>query len=319
MIPSLKAPTVSVIIPVKNDAERLTVCLNSLAKSSAYQIVVVDNGSTDSSLEVAKRAGCITLEAPCAKVGAMRNRGVASSDGEILAFVDSDHELPGEWIQQGVGLLTSDPRIIAVGAFCEPPEKGSWVQRVWAIHRLRGASPREVDWLGSGNLFVRRTDFLRVNGFREDLTAAEDVDLCHRLRSELGGRIICDQSIRNIHHGEPKSLWDFFRKEYWRGSSGLRAWASQGFPLRDLPSFLWPLWHFVGLLAVVALLVAAAINQSSGLWFPGLLLAIVALILPSMILSCRTCWQERRLDCLLTLGILYFVYGLARAAALFKS
>ncbi|MFN6162711.1 MAG: glycosyltransferase [Planctomycetota bacterium] len=318
MIASRKAPTVTVIIPVKNDAERLSVCLNSLAKSSADQLVVVDNGSTDSSLEVAKQAGCITLEAPHAKVGAMRNRGVASSDGEILAFVDSDHELLEEWLEAGVRLLCGDERAVAVGSHYLPPTNGTWVQRAWAVHRLRGASPREVDWLGSGNLFVRRSDFLKVNGFREDLTAAEDVDLCYRLRSELGGRIICDQSIRNIHHGEAKTIGAFFRKEYWRGSSGLRAWASQGFPLRDLPSFLWPLWHLFGLLAVVVLLFAAAVNPTPG-WFQGSLLAIGTLFLPSLVLSLKTCWQERRLDCLLTLGILYFVYGLARAAALFKS
>lgn len=318
MIASRKAPTVTVIIPVKNDAERLSVCLKSLAKSSADQIVVVDNGSTDSSLEVAKRAGCITLEAPRAKVGAMRNRGVASSDGEILAFVDSDHELSEEWLETGVRLLSGDERAVAVGSHYLPPTNGTWVQRAWAVHRLRGASPREVDWLGSGNLFVRRSDFLKVNGFREDLTAAEDVDLCYRLRSELGGRIICDQSIRNIHHGEAKTIGAFFRKEYWRGSSGLRAWASQGFPLRDLPSFLWPLWHLFGLLVVIAMLVAAVMNRTPALILSSLV-AIGVLILPSMILSCRTCWKESRWDCLPTLAVLYFVYGLARAAALCKN
>jgi hypothetical protein len=78
------------------------------------------------------------------------------------------------------------------------------------------------------------------------------------------------------------------------------------------------LWHLFGLLAVVVLLFAAAVNPTPG-WFQGSLLAIGTLFLPSLVLSLKTCWQERRLDCLLTLGILYFVYGLARAAALFKS
>ncbi len=67
----------------------------------------------------------------------------------------------------------------------------------------------------------------------------------------MGGRIVHDSRTANIHHGEPKNLRVFFKKELWRGSSGLKAWKSQGFPFRDLPSFIWPLWHLIGLIALV--------------------------------------------------------------------
>jgi len=310
--------SISVIIPVKNDADRLSVCLKSLAAIPAHQVVVIDNGSTDHSLQVANQSGCKTLSFPEAKVGAVRNRGVSISDGAIIVFLDSDHEVTKDWLQRGIDLLLSNDQIVAVGSHYLPPENGTWVQRVWAIHRLRGDSPREVDWLGSGNLFVRRSDFLKVNGFREDLTAAEDVDLCHRLRNQLNGRILCDQAIRNVHHGEPKTLVDFFWKEYWRGSSGLRAWSVQGFPLRDLPSFLWPLWHLGNALAILAFAVCAAVFYNSA-WLLGSVSTLGLMILPSLFLSLRTCWNGRRIDSLAPLATLYLVYGLARAAALFKA
>ncbi|MBU6175938.1 MAG: glycosyltransferase, partial [Planctomycetes bacterium] len=268
--------------------------------------------------QLARNAGCLTLELPNLKVGAMRNRGVALADGEIIAFVDSDHEVALDWLEKGLNALRADARIIAAGSHYLPPEEGTWVQRIWGIHRLRGRSPREVDWLGSGNLFVRRSDFLKVGGFREELTAAEDVDLCHRLRTELNGRIICDQNIRNTHHGEPKTVKDFLRKEYWRGSSGLRAWVVSGFPLRDLPSFLWPIWHLLGGICGLALLVCAMIWQTPQLfysWFIGICLWIA----PSILLSIKICWEERKLRYIPQLALLYFLYGLARAAALFKA
>jgi glycosyltransferase involved in cell wall biosynthesis len=308
---------VSVIIPVKNDAERLAICLNSLTGIPANHIVVVDNGSSDHSLQLAENAGCLTLRLPNLKVGAMRNRGVELAHGEIIAFVDSDHEVAPDWLQCGVEALLKNEHIVAAGSHYLPPEKGTWVQRVWAIHRLRGKSPREVDWLGSGNLFVRRSDFLKVGGFREELTAAEDVDLCHRLRMELHGRIICDQTVRNVHHGEPKTLKDFVRKEYWRGSSGLRAWFLSGFPLRDIPSFLWPLWHLIGGIFSLVMLICAMIWQTPQL-FSSLIIGMCLWTAPSILLSIKTCWAERKQKCIPQLAFLYFLYGLARAAALFK-
>jgi glycosyltransferase involved in cell wall biosynthesis len=310
------SPSVAVIIPVKNDAKRLIVCLNSLPWSAISQVVVVDNGSTDESLAVAQSAGCLTACLDSALVGALRNHGVSLTQADVIAFVDSDHEVSHDWIQKGCEGL-ADSSVVGVGAYCLPPRTSTWVQSAWAIHRLRGESPREVDWLGAGNLFVRRADFLKVDGFREDLVASEDVDLCHRLKETLGGKIICDQQICNIHHGEPKTISAFFRKELWRGSSGLKAWVAQGFPLCDLPSFLWPLWHLCTIVLFLAGLISLAIFGNTISWLAlgfGMLAP-----LPSILLAIKTCFSAKEFNSIPGLAILYFVYGLARAAALLKT
>jgi glycosyltransferase involved in cell wall biosynthesis len=311
--------SVSVIVPVKNDSERLGRCLASLNRlPNRPEIVVVDNGSTDGSAQVASSMGANTLICPGLKVGALRNRGVASSHGSILAFVDSDHEVPEDWVEQGLAVLAEGSGVVACGAYCLPPQNGTWVQKVWAIHRLRGTARNDaIEWLGAGNLFVLRSAFEAVGGFREDLVAAEDVDLCHRLQGG-SGRIVCDKKIRNIHHGEPKTLRDFVRKEYWRGSSGLRAWAIQGFPARDLPSFLWPLWHLVLGLIAVGLLIWTAFHPSR-LCVEAWLVSMAFWVVPSILLSSKTCLQEREITKLPQLAILYFAYGLTRAMALFKA
>lgn len=307
---------IQIVVPVLNDVKRLRVCVLSLAKQlEVSRIIVVDNGSTDGSAELARSLNCQTIVQKGLKVGALRNRGVEMCSGEYIVFVDSDHEVTAGWLEAGVCILEQDRTIVATGAHYLPPPDGTWVQKTWAIHRLRGEDRGDVDWLGSGNLFVRREDFLKVGGFNEELVAAEDVDLCHRLRTQLGGRIVHDSRTANIHHGEPKNLRVFFKKELWRGSSGLKAWKSQGFPLRDLPSFIWPLWHLMGTLALMGSIALSCFDYRL---LPCLLTNIVLLPMPALLLSAKTCFQQRNLQSILPLGILYFVYGIARAVALLK-
>ena len=309
---------IAVIIPVKNDACRLRVLLESLSKQTvAHQIIVVDNGSSDASAVVARDFGASVFDGVGLKVGALRNLGVRQTSKELIAFCDSDHEVPEDWLYQGLGVLAESPEIVACGSHYLPPPNGTWVQRVWAIHRLRGSVRMEsADWLGSGNLFVTRDAFEKVSGFREDLIAAEDVDLCHRL-VQASGRIVSDRKIRSVHHGEPKTLADFVRKEYWRGSSGLRAWVSQGFPLRDLASFIWPVWHLVFGLLFTSFLLVLAFRRSSMIASMCFVL-LVLWIAPSVLLSVRTCLSQKHLRDFPALAILYWCYGMARAAALFN-
>jgi glycosyltransferase involved in cell wall biosynthesis len=308
---------VSVVIAVKNDARRLQVLLSSLAKLPEHpQIIVVDNGSTDDSVSVAESAGVDVYCYPNLRVGALRNRGVTHSNGDVLAFADSDHEVPEDWLRIGCDILTRSEEIVAVGSHYLPPSDGTWVQRVWGVHRLRGETPRDVDWLGAGNLFVRRVDFARVGGFREDLVAAEDVDLCFRLKQQ-GKRIVCDHSIRSVHHGEPKTIRQFLRKEYWRGSSGIRAWVSQGFPLRDLPSLVWPAWHLLLGIAFLSSLLLLLIHPGHFRFYASLVTGFLWLA-PSGLLAARTSSRTGRWGSVVSLWSLYFCYGMARAAALFK-
>jgi glycosyltransferase involved in cell wall biosynthesis len=319
---------VCVVVPVRNDAVNLKRLLESLHRQClAFDLVVVDNGSTDATPDVAKSLCDKVLYYPALRVGALRNRGVLSAEGEYIAFVDSDHEVPEDWIESGTRALELSPEVVAVGAPCLPPTDGTWVQSVWSIHRLRGPNREEVAWLGAGNLFVRRSAFLEVGGFSEDLIASEDVDLCYRLK-ERGGKIFLDKTIRNIHHGEPKTVLQFLRKEYWRGSSSLKAWFSQGCPSRDIPNLLWPIW-FGGLGGVyVVCLVVVAVLSLSGTSPDNSMPALspICLViyppvwwLPAILLAVKVCWGERKMHAVLQLAILYALFGIARFAAMVRS
>src|SRR5580765_3330169 len=117
-------PLVSFVIPVRDDAVRLGKCLESINRNhyprGLVEVIVVDNGSTDDSAQVARRHGAIVLRST-GRVAELRNRGARAALGGILAFVDSDHEIDGRWIRTAVAVL-SDNDVAAAGApYVAPP------------------------------------------------------------------------------------------------------------------------------------------------------------------------------------------------------
>lgn len=217
-------PIVSFIIPVRNDALRLRRCLESI-KAGRYEpelleIVVADNGSVDDSAAAARAAGAVVLELPGVRLGELRNRAVSTARGEILAFVDADHEIGVEWIPSVVSAL-ADPGIAAVGAACRPPSPPTPVQRLYDCLRLHARGQQEVEWLGSGNMAVRRSAFDTAGGFDVTLDTCEDVDLCRKLRGH-GYRLLSDERLHNVHYGDPRTLRHVFFGELWRGRDNVR-------------------------------------------------------------------------------------------------
>lgn len=240
----------SVIVPVRDDAVRLARCLRSIDTPSnlGTEVIVADNGSKDDSPEVAARADAKVLSLPGLKVSALRNAAAREATGDLLAFVDADHELAPGWAAAAVDIM-KDESIAAAGARYTPPPGGTWVQQMYGFLRGQTAGASETDWLGSGNMVVRRKAFVDIGGFDASLEACEDVDLCRRLRA-AGFRIIGDERLHSIHHGDPPTLGALFRAERWRGRDNLRVSLRGPVALRDLPSILTPLLTLGGLVAL---------------------------------------------------------------------
>src|SRR5215216_464513 len=119
-----RAPFVSVIVPVFNDAVRLRTCLEALVEQTfprhRFEIIVVDNGSDqplDGLVAELPRAR-LTVE-PRPGSYAARNRGIALSRGDILAFTDSDCLPAPAWLECGVRSLTEDENCGLVGGHIE--------------------------------------------------------------------------------------------------------------------------------------------------------------------------------------------------------
>jgi GT2 family glycosyltransferase len=253
----------SFLIPVKNDAARLRRCLESIAGGTgghSVEIVVADTGSTDESADVGRAAGARVLHLPGLRVSDLRNRAAAQARGNLLAFVDADHEISADWTAAAVDVMLA-PDVGAAGALCEPPPHGTWVQRTYGALRGHTVGRREVTWLGSGNLVVRREAFERVSGFDPNLEAAEDVDLCRRLRA-AGWRIVADGRMRSVHLGDPASLALLFRGERWRSRDNLRVALRGRLSLRDLPGAAYPMAGLAALLVAAGGLLGSALGTA---------------------------------------------------------
>jgi GT2 family glycosyltransferase len=254
----------SFVVPVKNDARRLNRCLASiLASGGDHEIIVVDNGSTDESPAVARSAGARVLSLPGKRVSALRNEAAAIARGDCLAFVDADHELVTSWVATAIDVMHQRD-VGAAGALYVAPADGTWVQRTYGALRGRTVGHADARWLGSGNLIVRREAFTTIGGFDETLESCEDVDLCQRLR-DAGWRVVADERLVSIHHGDPSTLGGLFRAERWRGRDNLRVTLRTHVTVRDLPSIVSPVLVALAVPMLFAATVAAPFTAGRSL------------------------------------------------------
>jgi glycosyltransferase involved in cell wall biosynthesis len=306
---------VSFVIPVLNGEKDIHRCLLSIRKqvfpSKQFEVIVVDNGSSDRTHQIVRDFGYNIEVVPGVSVAALRNRGAKLAQGSYLGFVDADVELGSVWVRNGLAAF-EDEHVVAAGCFPKAPRPGTWVQQTWEIHqcgRQNGNIRCPVTWLPSMNLIVRREVFLEVHGFNEQLVTAEDVDLCYRLGKH--GTILSVPAMEAVHWGEAADLKTFWRKEIWRGTGNLRGLIFHGFRWDELPSLGYP---FYVLCVFVLLGVSCVTNQSRN----PILVNLTLLALPALVLATRTSYRTKQIRSLPNLFLLYFVYGIARAYALVK-
>ena len=181
--------TVSVIIPTYNHRDFVVSAIQSVFAQSFtdHEIIVVDDGSPDDTaqlLEPLASAGQIRLIRQANQgQAAARNRGVAESSGELIAFLDDDDLwLADKLAWQVTALRTQD--WIAVGGSCQylsdqpsPPLPGNARVRLLSLAELFKGSP----FHSPGQLVVRRTALQAVGGFDPDIWGVDDLDLYMRL------------------------------------------------------------------------------------------------------------------------------------------
>ena len=309
---------VSLIIPVLNGEKYIARCLTSILNQNLpagkYEIIVVDNGSTDRTQQIVRSLGVFLHVVPGATVGALRNAGARIARGNYLGFVDSDVEIGSHWLEKGL-LSFHDKSVVSSGCFPRPPSPSTWVQEAWGIHQCGArnyASDRGVTWLPSMNLIVRRTAFDAIGGFNDVLVTAEDVDLCYRLNGQ--GKIVRNPDMEAIHWGEAPDLKTFWRKEVWRGMGTLKGIISHGLRVTELPSVGYPIYVTFGLFFVLISCVFAFQNRT----FELLGASIFILITPAITLAIRTATKTEQLKVIPQLFVLYLVYGIARAHSITK-
>ncbi|HEV2914800.1 MAG TPA: glycosyltransferase family A protein [Pyrinomonadaceae bacterium] len=199
-------PYISVIIPVHNGDAHIKECLSALpVGGQGYEVIVVDDASTDESAGVARRYGArlLQLESRCGPAAA-RNYGARQARGEVLLFVDADVRVRPDTLARAAGHFRLKPELAALfGSYDDAPASKHFVSQYKNLfHHFVHQQARqqaETFWAGCGA--VRRDVFLRLGGFdakRYREPSIEDVELGYRLRRE-GCGILLDKQLQVQH------------------------------------------------------------------------------------------------------------------------
>lgn len=224
---------VAIIVPMRNEAANIGRTLRSIQRAAEaakadYQIIVVDNGSDDEGPRIAAGQGVQVIVSPGSSVGALRNLGASMSEGEVIAFVDADMEMPECWLQVWFDCFrTRNVDLLALVHV--PPPTAPWYARVWG-HRILAQRAKESfrDFLPSTNFCMTRRCFDEVGGFDVSLRSGEDKDLTLRLHA-AGFRLLSLPSPVAIHWGYERNFAEWVRKEFWRQSSHADLLAKAGY------------------------------------------------------------------------------------------
>jgi len=188
-------PKVSVVVCAYNAESTMAPCLDSLRelRYPAYEVVVVDDGSTDRTGEIADQyEGLHVIHQENKGLSAARNVGIAGSTGEIVAFTDSDCVVDPDWLYYLVATFLSSERAAVGGPNLPPPEDSLVATCVAAspggpLHVL--LNDEEAEHIPGCNMAFRREVLEELGGFDPIYRAAgDDVDLCWRLQ-DRGYRI----------------------------------------------------------------------------------------------------------------------------------
>jgi GT2 family glycosyltransferase len=187
--PLPRYPRVSVVVCAYNAERTMEACLASLETLNYpdYEVIVVNDGSKDKTLEISERFGyCRIISQPNKGLSVARNVGAEAATGEIVAYTDSDCVADPDWLTYLVAKMES-AGLVACGGPNFPPPEDSLVPAAVAVspggptHVL--ISDDVAEHIAGCNMAFRRDVLLRLGGFDPLYRAAgDDVDICWRFQ-----------------------------------------------------------------------------------------------------------------------------------------
>jgi glycosyltransferase involved in cell wall biosynthesis len=198
-------PTISVVVCAYNEQRTIEQCLASLAACDypGLEVLLCDDGSTDRTLELARRFPFRIIELPHGGLSRARNAGIEAATGEIVAFLDADAACHPEWPWR-LAMAFENERVVAAGGPNLPFPDAPFVERTVA---LSPGAPLEVllsddraEHVPGCNMAFRRDAIRGVGAFDPIYTSAgDDVDVCWKLL-DGGGEIAFSPAAQIFHH-----------------------------------------------------------------------------------------------------------------------
>jgi GT2 family glycosyltransferase len=218
------APRMSVVVCTYNGSATLRECLEGVLTLHYpdYEVIVVSDGSTDESAEIAESYdGVRVIETEQRGLAAARNTAIDAATGEIIAYIDDDAIPDPEWLARLASTFAAG-RLAAVGGPNVLPPESSWIAECVAnapggpTHVL--VSDREAEHIPGCNMAIRKDALQRIGGFDPQFRAAgDDVDVCWRLL-DSGERIGFSPGAVVLHHRR-RSVRAYLRQQRGYGKA----------------------------------------------------------------------------------------------------
>jgi len=261
-------PAVSIVVPTRNRAGYLEVTLASLAAQAPgvpYEVIVVDDGSSDETGAVVERAAAEARDGSGPRrvaylshktsrgPNAARNTGIAAARGPLIALIDDDVRVPAGWVGELAAGAVRHRWAEAVGgpirASLEGPAPRSCGRESAPVTTLDlGPRDCETDFVWSANMAVRRGAIERIGGFDESVPIyGDEEEWLIRLHAN-GGRVayVAGAWLEHRRAGDDARLRALARAEYRRGRAAVRNDRRKGslLPLRrELRDLAGAGWH----------------------------------------------------------------------------
>jgi len=217
--PGLPWPRVSVVVCTYNGARTIRDCLDGLSRLDYpdYEVIVVDDGSSDATGVIARQYDCRLIQTENRGLANARNTGLAAATGEIIAYLDDDAYPDPDWLKYLAATFLRTGYAGVGGPNIAPPGDGPIAECVarapgGPVHVL--VTDREAEHIPGCNMAFRKSCLEAIGGFDPQFrTAGDDVDVCWRLQER--GWTLGFHPAAMVWHHRRNSL-----RTYWRQQIG---------------------------------------------------------------------------------------------------
>ena len=231
------SPFISVVVPVYNGDRIVGNCVESLLNQSYpkdnYEIIVVDNGSTDNTRAIIKKYPVkMLIEDSIKSSSAARNNGIKHAKGEVIAFVDADCVAYPTWLEGGVRALLEQSADLAGGNVEFFYNEKSSAELYDSITNMQNKYEiKENNVAKTANLFVGSDVFKEIGLFSETMISGGDVAWTYKATSNGYTLVYAENAV--VKH-PARNLLSLVKKHYRVGKGHFDIWLTGGKQKKDL-------------------------------------------------------------------------------------